>query len=230
MDKKKKIILFTIIAIITIVIVAIGAYFIIKQNKSNEEIGKLNNYYDKLVNTDSYSFSTTLDDKNNVYYCKSDGKAYIDSNYKGQNSKYLIKDKNTYLLKNDSKIYYSYLNNEIDLYKIELQIKDIKEDNQGIVGKEKIENKTYNYEEFKGISGFYIGDTSNIDEENVKTRFYFKGDNLAYIKTIISDDNQQLLKIDFQKKLIVDYLKSHQIIKKCKKRKGVILRCQQDLY
>ncbi len=201
MDKKKKIILFTIIAIITIVIVAIGAYFIIKQNKSNEEIGKLNNYYDKLVNTDSYSFSTTLDDKNNVYYCKSDGKAYIDSNYKGQNSKYLIKDKNTYLLKNDSKIYYSYLNNEIDLYKIELQIKDIKEDNQGIVGKEKIENKTYNYEEFKGISGFYIGDTSNIDEENVKTRFYFKGDNLAYIKTIISDDNQQLLKIDYSEKV-----------------------------
>ena len=201
MDKRKKIILFTIIAIITIVIVAIGAYFIIKQNKSNEEIGKLNNYYDKLVNTDSYSFSTTLDDKNNVYYCKSDGKAYIDSNYKGQNSKYLIKDKNTYLLKNDSKIYYSYLNNEIDLYKIELQIKDIKEDNQGIVGKEKIENKTYNYEEFKGISGFYIGDTSNIDEENVKTRFYFKGDNLAYIKTIISDDNQQLLKIDYSEKV-----------------------------
>ena len=201
MDKKKKIILFTIIAIITIVIVAIGAYFIIKQNKSNEEIGKLNNYYDKLVNTDSYSFSTTLDDKNNVYYCKSDGKAYIDSNYKGQNSKYLIKDKNTYLLKNDSKIYYSYLNNEIDLYKIELQIKDIKEDNQGIVGKEKIENKTYNYEEFKGISGIYIGDTSNIDEENVKTRFYFKGDNLAYIKTIISDDNQQLLKIDYSEKV-----------------------------
>ncbi len=201
MDKKKKIILFTIIAIITIVIVAIGAYFIIKQNKSNEEIGKLNNYYDKLVNTDSYSFSTTLDDKNNVYYCKSDGKAYIDSNYKGKNSKYLIKDKNTYLLKNDSKIYYSYLNNEIDLYKIELQIKDIKEDNQGIVGKEKIENKTYNYEEFKGISGFYIGDTSNIDEENVKTRFYFKGDNLAYIKTIISDDNQQLLKIDYSEKV-----------------------------
>lgn len=201
MDKKKKIILFTIIAIITIVIVAIGTYFIIKQNKSNEEIGKLNNYYDKLVNTDSYSFSTTLDDKNNVYYCKSDGKAYIDSNYKGQNSKYLIKDKNTYLLKNDSKIYYSYLNNEIDLYKIELQIKDIKEDNQGIVGKEKIENKTYNYEEFKGISGFYIGDTSNIDEENVKTRFYFKGDNLAYIKTIISDDNQQLLKIDYSEKV-----------------------------
>ena len=65
----------------------------------------------------------------------------------------------------------------------------------------KIENKTYNYEEFKGISGFYIGDTSNIDEENVKTRFYFKGDNLAYIKTIISDDNQQLLKIDYSEKV-----------------------------
>jgi len=38
MDKKKKIILFTIIAIITIVIVAIGAYFIIKQIKSNDKV------------------------------------------------------------------------------------------------------------------------------------------------------------------------------------------------
>ena len=94
MDKKKKIILFTIIAIITIVIVAIGAYFIIKQNKSNDEVGKLNKYYEKLTNTDSYSFSITLDDKNSVHYYKNDGKAYIDSNYKGQNSKYLIKDFN----------------------------------------------------------------------------------------------------------------------------------------
>ncbi len=200
MDKKKKIILFTIIAIITVVIVAIGAYFIIKQNKSNDEVGKLNKYYEKLTNTDSYSFSITLDDKNSIYYYKHDGKAYIDSNYKGQNSKYLIKDKNTYLLQDTSKTYYTYSNNEIDLYKIELQIKDIK-DNEMTIGKEEIDGKTYNYEEFDGLSKFYIGDKTNIDKESVKTRFYFKGNKLAYIKTIISNDNQQLLKIDYSEKV-----------------------------
>ena len=200
MDKKKKIILFTIIAIINIVIVAIGAYFIIKQNKSNDEVGKLNKYYEKLTNTDSYSFSITLDDKNSVHYYKNDGKAYIDSNYKGQNSKYLIKDKNTYLIQDKNKAYYTYSNNETELYKIELEIKDIK-DSEVVTGKEKIDNQTYNYEEFDGLSKFYIGDKTNIDKESVKTRFYFKGNKLAYIKTIISSDNQQLLKIDYSEKV-----------------------------
>ena len=151
MDKKKKIILFTIIAIITIVIVAIGAYFIIKQIKSNDKVGKLNKYYEKLTNTNSYSFSITLDDKNSIYYYKHDGKAYIDSNYKGQNSKYLIKDKNTYLLQNNSKTYYTYSNNETELYKIETQIGDIK-DNEATTGKEEIDGKTYDYEEFNVLS------------------------------------------------------------------------------
>ena len=35
----------------------------------------------------------------------------------------------------------------------------------------------------------------------IKTRFYFKGNKLVYIKTIISDDNQQLLKIDYSEKV-----------------------------
>lgn len=200
MDKKKKIILFTIIAIITIVIVAIGAYFIIKQNKSNDEVGKLNKYYEKLTNTDSYSFFTTLDDKNSVHYYKKDGNAYVDTNYKGQNSKYLIKDKNTYLIQDKNKTYYTYSNNETELYKIELGIKDIK-DNEVVTGKEKINNQTYNYEEFNKLSRFYIGDLTNLDYESVKTRFYFKGNKLAYIKTIISNDNQQLLKIDYSEKV-----------------------------
>ena len=200
MDKKKKIILFTIIAIITIVIVAFGAYFIIKQIKSNDKVGKLNKYYEKLTNTNSYSFSITLDDKNSIYYYKHDGKAYIDSNYKGQNSKYLIKDKNTYLLQNNSKTYYTYSNNETELYKIETQIGDIK-DNEATTGKEEIDGKTYDYEEFNVLSKFYIGDKTNFNEESIKTRFYFKGNKLVYIKTIISNDNQQLLKVDYSEKV-----------------------------
>ena len=46
---------------------------------------------------------------------------------------------------------------------------------------------------------FMVSNTLNIDENEVKTRFYFdKNDNLVYIKTINGDDNE-LLKISLTK-------------------------------
>ena len=101
---------------------------------------------------------------------------------------------------NNSKTYYTYSNNETELYKIETQIGDIK-DNEATTGKEEIDGKTYDYEEFNVLSKFYIGDKTNFNEESIKTRFYFKGNKLVYIKTIISNDNQQLLKVDYSEKV-----------------------------
>lgn len=86
------------------------------------------------------------------------------------------------------------------MYKIETQIGDIK-DNEATTGKEEIDGKTYDYEEFNVLSKFYIGDKTNFNEESIKTRFYFKGNKLVYIKTIISNDNQQLLKVDYSEKV-----------------------------
>lgn len=195
MVKHKKIIVI-LMAIILILAIAISIYFVTKSKNTNEEIGELNNYYEKLKNTNSYSFYTSLDDKNNTSYSKKGNEAYNETNYEGKNSKYIIKNGNTYLIKDKDKVYYTYENNETDLYKVELQIADIK-DNEANSGKERIEGKQYKYEEFKGISEFYIGDNSNINEENVKTRFYFDGDNLTYIKTILNEKTEQLLKVNF---------------------------------
>ena len=63
-------------------------------------------------------------------------------------------------------------------------------------GYEKINGKQYYYEEYEGITTFIMW--SNYEEESsIKTRFYFEHEKIAYIKTIIDDSEEELLKVDF---------------------------------
>ena len=63
-------------------------------------------------------------------------------------------------------------------------------------GYEKINRKKYYYEEYNGMASFIMW--SNYEEESViKTRFYFDQNKIAYIKTIIDDSVEELLKVDF---------------------------------
>ena len=58
-------------------------------------------------------------------------------------------------------------------------------------GKEKINGKNYQYEEYSGCQDFLVNNklyTNN--ESNSKTRFYYDGDKLVYIKTIIGDQEE----------------------------------------
>lgn len=209
MEKKKKTIIVAIV-IALIAIVSIIIFFTIKGNNKNGQASKLSAYYEKLKNTNSYSFYISLDDQNNISYQKQNDKAYVNTNYGGVNSKFIIRDGNTYLIRDDDKKYYTYENNETELYMIESILNNIK-DKELTKGKENIENKNYYYEEFEGTSEFYFRDMNDIDveefdetEENdnkTKTRFYFNNNNLVYIKTIIDDNTQQLLKVDYSKKV-----------------------------
>ena len=64
--------------------------------------------------------------------------------------------------------------------------------------KENIKEKSYKYEEFKGIQEFLIDSnlyTDNSDE--AITRFYYSGDDLKYIKTIVGD-KEELLEINIE--------------------------------
>lgn len=197
MDKRKKTILIAIISVILIAVIAISIFLIIKLNPK-DDVSKLERYYDKLKESNGYSFSAFLNDANSMKYTRKNDKAYIDSTYKGRNSKYIIKDGNTYLVKDSDKSYYTYTNNVIELYKVELQFKNML-DNEVTVGKEKIDNTSYKYEEFTGITSFYFDSLNeNIEESNVKTRFYFdKNNNLVYIRTIIDENTNQLVKVEY---------------------------------
>lgn len=193
MSKKKKIILITVVTLIVLaIVVGLVCLFVSKKSGKNE-MSKIQKLYNSLQNKNSYSFTATLDQNNKFYYAKLDNKAYTDTIYQGNQSKFVIKDGNSYLLADDIKGYYTYANNAVDLNKIELELENIK-DEPYENGTEKIENKNYSYEEYKTITGFSLGITSEEGKE-IKTRFYFKGDKLEYIKTI-DGDKQELLKVE----------------------------------
>ena len=61
--------------------------------------------------------------------------------------------------------------------------------------KEKIENKTYTYEEYNTVTKFVMMDNSENEGQEIKTKFYFDGNKLEYIKTIVGN-KQELLKVD----------------------------------
>lgn len=155
---------------------------------------KVKQLYSELAEKPSYRFKTTLDDKNEIFYAKKENKAYINTIYQGKKTKFIIKEGNTYFLVDDSKEYYTYHNNEIDLEKIVLQLETIKE-NQYIQGKEKIEGKEYQYEEYEAVAEFLMKEITTTEKETAKTRFYFIGNQLAYIKTMVGD-YQETLKVE----------------------------------
>lgn len=199
MEKKKKITLILVILILAFLVIGGIVFLYCRSNKTTEENdtsnSKLNQLYEDLKSKGEYSFSTVLDSNNKMYYAKSTDKAYIDTIHKGTESKFIIRDGNSYLLMEDRNVYYTYNNNEVDLNKIELNLESIK-DAEFTKGKEKMDNVSYEYEEYKILTDLTMQDTSNMtSREEIKTRFYFKDGNLAYIKTVIGE-KQELLKVD----------------------------------
>lgn len=205
MDKNKKIILITVISIIAIILIGTLIYFLFIKDDNTNNIArnsKLEKINEKINQSGKYSISIE-GDKNKIYYSKKDNMAYTDSEYEGQNTEFLVKDGNTYLIQDDTKRYFTYTNNEIDLTKYssvfeELSTKDF------VKGKEKIDNTEYIYQEYQGITNFAIEnleeDLNEEEVQNIKTRFYFKGDDLVYIKTI-AGEKEELLKISISYKV-----------------------------
>lgn len=204
MNKKKKIILI-IIAIILVLAIIAGVIYFIEKGKTTENTvldgseSRVSKLCSELKEEKAFSFITTLDEQNKIYYAKKDNTAYIDTIYQGKESKFIIKDGNSYLLLDDQKVYYTYQNNETDLEKVTFQL-GLANDKQYMEGKEKIDNKKYNYEEFEGITSFLVKDIDTEEEQTAKTRFYFNGNKLVYIKTIIGD-YQELLKVEVSYKV-----------------------------
>lgn len=198
MSKKKKVILIIGIVILILAIIIGMIDWMRSERKENVvrdgSTSKVNKLYSELKEKQAYSFRTTLDEQNEVYYAKKKDAAYIDTTYQGETSKFIIKNGNSYLLSDDEKIYYTYQNNETDLEKVTIQLEEIKK-NQYTEGKEKIENKDYKYEQFEGVTEFLVKDIEGIEKQATKTRFYFSGDQLVYIKTIVGD-YQEILKVE----------------------------------
>ena len=198
MEKKKKIITISVIAIVIVLVIGTIAVIVLNQaNKKEDKKVIIGELYNQIQENDKYTIETTLDDNNKMYYAKSGNMAYLYSITNGDELKLLVRDGNTYLIKDDEQIYYTYQNNETELSRIAGELEELK-NNEPVKGKEKLDNKTYNDDEYNTLTDFAIqdlADENSQDEQNVKTRFYYKNDKLVYIKTIVGN-KQELLKVD----------------------------------
>lgn len=197
MDKNKKIII-TVSAVVIIAIICVVAFFMIKDNGRTQETdnnnSKLSQVYEKMNEKSVYTFTATLDDKNSKTVKRKNDKARIDLCLDGEKSTDIIKDGNTYLVKVEDEKVYKYQNNDIELTELLIDIKETIESQNPQKSKEEIDGKKYECEEYKGVSDFLLTGKAE-DENSSSTKFYFKGNNLEYIKTKIND-KEELLKIN----------------------------------
>lgn len=195
MSKTKKIILISVIAIIVIALIAVAVWYFVGRNTNGENGGdkatKVQELYNTLSQKDTYSFKTTVDDNNSSYFAKQGDKSYLEVKIDGETSKYLMMDGNTYYIIDDEQTYYTYQNNQTYLNKIETALEELL-NMEYSSGEEEIYGRKYDFDEYANISSFAI---KPFEVDSSVTRFYFKGDDLRYIKTI-SGENQETLKVE----------------------------------
>ena len=202
---KKKTILIIVICVLAILIIGGSIYyfgFYRNQDKGNDssivgeqEQSKLSVVYDELTKNNLYTFTISVDDENNITTVISGEKGYKETIINGQSTKYIVSDGSTYLLQENTKRYYKYDNNQMILSEITNILEELKNE-EFQTGKEKIDGKNYKYEEYTGCQDFLINNDLYTDNEsNAKTRFYYDGDELKYIKTIVGDQ-EELAKIE----------------------------------
>jgi hypothetical protein len=182
-------IVFGILIIILIVTIAIAL-----TQKEKDMTVKM---YKDICEKTNYTFSMTeenLDIDYNLTISKRQDDMSIEAESDNEHTTTLVKDGAAYYVMHLEKEYYLYDSSQIEADIIRSGLAGI-EDEKYVTGNEKINGKSYYYEEYEGIPTFIIW--SNYDDESsIKTRFYFDKGNIIYIKTII-DDIEELLKIEF---------------------------------
>lgn len=190
MKKNKIIFLIIVILVIIGIFLGIGKLF----GKKNGQDKRLTKIYEELNSKQTYLFEMEKNNDNKTIMAQKGDKTIIDQYSDGNRTTTLVKDNNTYLILHNRKEYYVYGQNNVEQNRLTEGIKEIA-DKELTFGNEKIKDKKYNYEEYNGKTMFIVNNSLDIDEAEVKTRFYFdKNDDLVYIKTLYGE-KQELLKV-----------------------------------
>lgn len=195
MSKKKKIIIISICAIIVIVILGMSIYFATKKVEEVSNEIKLSKLYEKMMQNETYSINFKLNDDNQYTVSRKGNVANVDTYSNGTHTTDIVRDGNTYLLMYGTQKYYTYENNESELNELPNQLNEIAQSQEPTKGEEEINGEKYKYEEYKGVSYFLIDFENELSEEETNTKFYFDGDELKYIRTIMGDDSE-LIQVD----------------------------------
>ena len=175
---------------IFIIIITIITLAIIAGNNKGTKVAKL---YKKIAKSDEYSFEMKDTSNYEIIIAVKNGQISIDMNNDGERVTTLVKENTEYLISHSQREYYAYDGEETDETIVTEMLKDLEKADD--TGKEKVNGKTYKYEEYKGFEGFMTSAGLGNEEENVSTRFYFDGNDLVYIKTVVEGQEDELLEI-----------------------------------
>jgi len=185
------------IIIAVLIIVALAVVIFKFAGGKTEEIKRLENLYNELNTSQTYLFEMQENDEDKTIMAKKGDKTIIDDYTKDSHMTTIVKDNNTYLVLHDREEYYVYEQNNVEQSILtdglqEVVTKDF------VTGTEKVKGQKYSYEEYQGSTMFMEASSLDVNEDDIKTRFYFDNDNnLVYIRTI-KGVNQELLKINIQ--------------------------------
>ena len=197
----KKTIIITAITIAVIILTCIITFIIMGSGKGYSNSNKIIKINEKLSRNE-YTITQKTEEKE-ITLVRKENKVYKEEKNENITEKYYTKDGNAYILSEDNKKVYEYPNNSGMLYEFTGELEDL-ENMEYETGKEKINGKEYKYQEYKDYDIFLINQDLLDDEEDVKdveakTRLYFLGKNLKYIKTIIGD-KEELIEINISYK------------------------------
>ena len=169
-----------------------------------EKRDRTKNMYNKICNVNEYTFKIQeCKSLENKFIIVKDGKnKSLDLTSSLEHTTTLIKEGYAYFIMHNKEEYYIFESenmNEIEANILEDDLEYIKNAEYS-TGKEKIYGKTYYYEEYKDIDSFLMLNISLEEDTKLKTRFYFDGNSISYIKTIIDEENYELLKVEFNLK------------------------------
>ena len=191
MKKSKKIIIFVICAIILIAIISTMIILLVNNTKQEQQSAntKLDEIYTQVEATDNYTLSLKIDDENQTITKISGEKSRIENYNDGRETITIVNGGNTYILMPEQKTCYLYKNNTTSLQELKEKL-EILQEITPLTGEENINGKSYKYAEYAGVSVFLINYNKTLDEETLKTRLYYDGDQLTYVKTFNKDFEQ----------------------------------------
>lgn len=181
----------TIILIIVLLIIALISIF------KGEKTSKVNNMYDKIKKSQKYTFSmeeNTTEIKYKVSMAQRGTDVSIDMYSDEEHTTTLILENKSYFIMHDDKEYYDYGEEKIESDIIISSLNNITK-KEYTSGKEEINGVDYYYEEYDNEDMDFIIFANINESSKVRTRFYFNGNNLCYIKNLIEskDGNQEEL-------------------------------------
>ncbi len=180
----------TLIIICSILILLIIALICIFKGEPKDRV---RNMYEKISKSPNFTFSmeeTTTEINYRVAMAQRGTDVSIDMYSGDEHNTTLVLENESYYIMHNDKEYYNFGDEKVESDIIISSLKNISKDVY-VSGKEEINGNTYYYEEFNNEDNDFIIFANINESSNVKTRFYFKGNDICYIKNYIQNEDSE---------------------------------------